>query len=98
LICASVRIGALIGGAEEGELAVLSEYGKRIGLAFQLADDILDWKKDKKNLTYPALYGLEATKKEKKRLIEEAIELLMDFGKEADPLRWIATFIGEGKW
>jgi geranylgeranyl diphosphate synthase type II len=99
LICASVKIGAIIGGAKDGELAVLSEYGMRIGFAFQLADDILDWKKDgKKSLTYPALYGLKATEEEKKRLIDEAIELLMDFGGEADPLRWIATFIGEGKW
>ena len=75
LITASVRIGAIIGGANEEQLAALSRYGQHIGLAFQITDDILDVVgdeavigkpvgSDEKNekATYPALYGLDASR------------------------------------
>src|ERR1041385_4542221 len=74
LIRASLQAGAIIAGATANELAALGEYGEKIGLAFQIADDVLDVVADKaklgkrgsdaknKKLTFPALYGLEQSR------------------------------------
>jgi len=84
LILVSVRVGAKLGGADEDSLKALTRYGERIGLAFQIADDILNvegkaallGKKTGSDLsrgkaTYPSLVGLE----ESKRRAEELVEL-----------------------
>jgi geranylgeranyl diphosphate synthase type II len=95
--------GAICGRANEAELAGLSEYGLKIGLAFQVADDILDVNasseqlgktagKDEKagKATYPAVVGLERSRELEKRLADEAVAILEPFGLKADTLRELA--------
>ena len=106
LILVSVRMGAKLGGASEETLKALTHYGERIGLAFQIADDILNvegktallGKKTGSDLsrgkaTYPALFGLEESKRRAKELVELAVKAVESFGPEAEPLREIAWFI-----
>jgi len=106
LILVSVRVGAKLGGASEDSLKALTRYGERIGLAFQIADDILNvegkaallGKKtgsdlSRKKATYPSLVGLEESKRRAKELIELAVDAIRSFGPEAEPLREIARFI-----
>jgi geranylgeranyl diphosphate synthase, type II len=108
LILASIRSGAILVGTDEDKLGKLSKYGRNIGLAFQISDDILDVVGDKELMgkkpgqdhvkgkaTYPALLGLSESKKMAEKLVEKAIEALSDFGKAAEPLRAIGTFIIE---
>ncbi|HTN44346.1 MAG TPA: farnesyl diphosphate synthase [Nitrospiria bacterium] len=110
LIRAAVRIGALLGRAGTEALSSVTAYGEKAGLAFQVADDILDLEGTEKEtgkrvrkddahrkLTYPTVVGLEASKRFADRLIREADEALASFGPEADPLRAIARFIVERK-
>lgn len=102
---ACVRSGAILSGATPSELAALSRYGAHIGLAFQIIDDILDITGDAQKLgkdvgsdlnkdkaTYPALFGLEESKKKAESLVDEALECLEEFDERADPLREIARF------
>jgi geranylgeranyl diphosphate synthase type II len=106
LILVSVRVGAKLGGASEETLKALTHYGERIGLAFQIADDILNvegktallGKKTGSDLsrgkaTYPVLLGLEESKRRAKELVELAVKAIESFGPEAEPLREIAWFI-----
>ena len=106
LILVSVRGGAKLGGADEGVLRALTRYGEGIGLAFQIADDILNvegkaallGKKTGSDLskgkaTYPSVLGLEESKKRARELVELAVEAIHSFGPEAEPLREIAWFI-----
>jgi len=110
MIRAAVRGGAVLAGADERRLQVLSEYGSSLGLAFQIADDILDVEGDRELLgketgvdsvrrkaTFPALVGLEASKKKARELVERALEAIASFDGKADPLRWIAEFVVERK-
>lgn len=93
LIESSVYTGALIGNATESQLKSLSNYGRNIGLAFQIADDILDITGDFKKATYPNLYGINKTRKILQNLKKDAISNLSIFGKKADILRDIADYI-----
>ncbi len=106
LIVASVRIGAILGGASEDSLIALTKYGERLGLAFQIIDDILDVVGDektigkpvgsdesKKKMTYPAVYGLEASRLKATELIEGALGAILDLGPEAEHLRAIALIM-----
>jgi geranylgeranyl diphosphate synthase type II len=106
LILASVRVGVKLGSGNEEALRNFTRYGERIGLAFQIADDILNvegktavlGKKtgsdlSKGKVTYPSILGLEESKKRAKELIELAIEALTSYGPEANPLREIARFV-----
>ena len=106
LILASVRLGGKLGPANEETLRMLTRYGERIGLAFQITDDILNVKGDaailgkrtgsdlaKGKATYPLLLGVEESRRRAKELMESAIEALSPIGPEADPLREIARFI-----
>jgi geranylgeranyl diphosphate synthase type II len=106
MILASVQVGARLGGAEGEALKAYVRYGERAGLAFQIADDILDVvgttevmgksagsDLSKRKATYPALVGVEQSKKRARELVDLAIEALSLFGPEADPLREIAGFI-----
>ena len=108
LIQASVRAGGIAGGATRAQLLALTRYAAKAGLAFQIADDILDVEgnieeagkatgKDiaqNKN-TYPALIGLDESKALETELVAEAIEALHEFDEGADPLRMIAGYIVE---
>jgi geranylgeranyl diphosphate synthase type II len=106
LILASVRVGVKLGSGNEEALRNFTRYGERIGLAFQIADDILNVEGNtallgkktgsdlsKGKVTYPSLLGLEESKRRAKELVELAIEALTSYGPEADPLRGIARFI-----
>ena len=107
LITASVVSGGICAGAGEGSLAALATYGNALGLAFQVVDDILDVTgsdtrlgksagKDESagKLTFPALLGLEASRRTADRLVNEALAAVEGFGGEAAPLRQLARFVG----
>ncbi len=106
LLLATVRCGGFLGGAGEPELAALTRYGKNIGLAFQVSDDVLDVVGSKETLgksagkdaaqnkvTFPALMGVENSRRYALRLAEQALSELNGFGDEADRLRELAVFI-----
>lgn len=106
LIKASVKCGALLGGAGERELAAMVRFGEAIGLAFQITDDILDIVGDSADMgksagsdqargkaTYPAVIGVEAARRRTAELLELALDSLAVFDETADPLRAIARFI-----
>ncbi len=106
LIKASVVAGALLGGAAGPQLAAITRYGEAAGLAFQIADDILDIEGTTEEIgkdagsdeargkaTYPAVMGLAAAKKEAQAMMDEALRALEIFGAEADTLRDIARYI-----
>jgi geranylgeranyl diphosphate synthase type II len=106
LILVSVRVGATLGGANEERLKALTRFGEGIGLAFQIADDILNVEGNadllgkkigsdlsRRKATYPSLLGLEESKRRAKELVTSAVEALRSFGSEAEPLREIAWFI-----
>lgn len=106
LITASVRIGAIIGGADKAQLEALTRYGKHIGLAFQITDDILDVVgdeavigkpvgSDEKNAkaTYPSLYGLEASRTMAEEQCHLAKDCLHAMPGDAAVLEYIADYI-----
>ena len=106
LIRAAVRAGALVGKAKPGQFARLDQYGAAIGLAFQVADDILDVEggtektgkragrdAELQKVTYPAAVGMANAKRKAQELLDESLTALASFGPAADPLRHIATFI-----
>lgn len=106
LILASVRTGVKLGRGDEATLKAFTKYGEKIGLAFQIADDILNVEGKaevlgkstgsdlfKKKATYPSLLGVGESKKRAEELMTSAIDALNPFGPEAEPLREIAKFI-----
>jgi geranylgeranyl diphosphate synthase type II len=108
MIAASVRVGAIIAGANESQLTALTEYARDLGLAFQIADDILDVVGDRKKLgksigkdadqekmTYVALYGLEAARKMMHETVERAKAALagLDGNGQVAPLLSLADFV-----
>lgn len=103
-----VRMGAILAGANDDKLSKLTAYADKIGLAFQIKDDILSEEGDEKVMgkpvgndremgkcTYVSQYGLDKSKEILHTLTSEAIGLLNDFGDEADFLRNLATYIAE---
>jgi len=110
MIRVSLRAGAILSGAPAAALASLSDYGRQIGLAFQIADDILNVEGDRALLgkgtgsdaargkvTFPSLLGIEASRARAKALIGEAVASLASFDERAAPLRSIALYILERK-
>jgi geranylgeranyl diphosphate synthase type II len=108
LLQVAVASGAILGGASPEEVKSCEKFALNIGLAFQVADDILDVTASTEDLgktaakdldadktTYPKLLGLEESKVEAKRLVEEAKESLASFGEKAAPLLAIADYIIE---
>ena len=106
LITASILSGAILGGGSKKEIEKLETYSKYIGLAFQVADDILNVTGDPELMgkatgtdhelnkaTYPSLLGLEESQKFAVELIEKSLNELNDFGHDAEPLRAIAGYI-----
>lgn len=103
---ASVRAGAILSGANLEQLDKLTVYAENLGLAFQIADDILDIEGDEQKLgkpvgsdmnnnkaTYPALYGLTEAKAMARHSAERATGALDLFGSEADFLRELVYFV-----
>ncbi len=110
IISASCQIGAIVAGAENDVVEKLAEYGRYLGLAFQITDDILDVTADVKELgksvgkdvrdgkaTYVSVFGLDKAKELAKNAINSAKSSLKEFGAEALMLRLLADYIGERK-
>jgi len=98
LIRAGCRIGGIVAGATEKDLQALSQYGESVGLAFQLADDVLDAEEDAGQEGPPSfvkLMGLEGCRAEASRLHKAALAALSEKGTSADPLRQLAAYTVE---
>lgn len=106
LIRASARCGGMIAGANESELAALTEYAANLGLLFQITDDLLDVTATAADLgktpgkdarsskaTYPAVYGIEATHSQLEAVHQAACEALARIDRSTNLLRSIADFI-----
>jgi geranylgeranyl diphosphate synthase type II len=110
LLRASLSAGARLGGADAVALAAIGEAGQNLGLAFQIVDDILDVEgsletlgktagsdERKQKVTYPALHGIEASRREARRFIERTKSRLGVFGARSAPLCALADFVVERK-
>jgi geranylgeranyl diphosphate synthase type II len=110
LLTASVASGGMYAGADAAQVQNLREFGMNIGLAFQIVDDVLDVTQTSEQLgktagkdtasekvTYPALFGIEASLKKADELIAKADTALDGFGKSAQTLREIAAFLVQRK-
>lgn len=105
LIETAVITGAKIGGANSKEIKKLATYGRSLGLAFQIMDDVLDIEggsamgKDagadarNKKTTYPELVGLKKSKKKAEDLTKKALKSLKELDSKANPLREIAIYL-----
>ncbi len=106
LISAAVQSGAVIGGATPEQFSSLTTYGEKIGLAFQIVDDLLNVEgtaeqlgkaagsdADRNKATYPALYGLERTRQLAEESVAEALDALAHFDEYSAPLRRLASYI-----
>src|SRR5437660_1592701 len=106
LLRASLRLGAIYAGATDPQYHALSCYGEHIGLAFQIVDDILDVEESsealgktagkdaaQQKITFPAVYGLEASRQMAQRECELAHEVLAPFGERAVRLHELADLI-----
>jgi geranylgeranyl diphosphate synthase type II len=106
LLTACIRCGAMVAGANAEQLRAMTQFGSKVGLVFQIVDDILDVTsssevlgktagKDQKvkKATYPALYGLDVSRQKARELVASALEDIRDFGGEAEALREIARFV-----
>ena len=98
----------MLAGAERDQLERLTEYGEHLGLAFQIADDILDVVGDDETMgkrsgmdterhksTYPSLVGLEEARRLADEAVASALGALEGFGSEAEPLRDLARYVVE---
>ncbi|MEM2936846.1 MAG: polyprenyl synthetase family protein, partial [Candidatus Bathyarchaeia archaeon] len=106
LIEASVVCGGRIGKADEEQLSQLRQYGRCLGLSFQIIDDVLDIEGGteigktrgadvrRKKATYPALLGVERSRELALKLTEMAVSALNGFDERADPLRELALYLG----
>ena len=110
LIVAAVKSGAIIFNARKDKIQALAEYGINVGLAFQVADDILNVEGDRElmgkktgsdaahdKLTYPSLLGLDLAKEKLAKYIDAAEASLSGFDERARPLLVIARYIMERK-
>jgi geranylgeranyl diphosphate synthase, type II len=108
LFVAAVSGGARLGGANPQQLEALRIYARALGLAFQVADDLLDVEQTTHQLgkrsqkdqargkaTYPSLLGVERSRQLARELADQASSALRDFDHRAEPLRKLATFAVE---
>jgi geranylgeranyl diphosphate synthase type II len=108
MIVTSLRSGALLAGGNTSEMDALIRYGTQIGLAFQVADDILNVEGEEKRIgkstgtdkkrgkaTFPALVGVEDSRKKGQELLTDALAAIAAFDEKAEPLRLIARHIVE---
>src|SRR5689334_5939999 len=110
LLRASLRLGAIYAGAGERQYAALSCYGEHVGLAFQIVDDILDVEESsaalgktagkdaaQHKITFPAVYGLDASRRMAQEECRRAHEVLQPFGGRAGRLHELADLIVQRK-
>lgn len=106
LLTTSVRLGAMAANANPKQLAAVSAFGRALGLAFQVIDDILDVTQTSEKLgksagkdlaakkaTYPAVFGLEKSRSEARRLTTRAHTALESLGENAATLRALADYL-----
>jgi geranylgeranyl diphosphate synthase, type II len=101
LLRASVRIGGIVGGASRGTLARLTMYGQALGLAFQIADDIMDALDEGDGrtdlvlgkATYPGALGMDAARTHARRARDAAIAAVAPLGAKADVLSALAAYV-----
>ena len=106
LLTASCRMGALLGGGNRQEVTILTGYGEKFGLAFQVTDDLLDVEGETAEMgkpagsderrgkaTYPALLGVAAARKWAQALVDQAVRNLEPLGAGAEPLAEIARYL-----
>lgn len=106
LLTAAVTAGAILGGASARQYRALQGYGEKMGLAFQVVDDLLDLQGEPRKLgkaarkdqsrgkaTYPSLYGISESQRQAESLVKEAVFCLNALDRRAAPLREIAGFI-----
>jgi len=106
LLTASCRMGAIAGGAAADVLDLVTRFGRAVGLAFQIMDDVLDVTSTPEQLgkgtakdasrgknTYPKLLGLDASRTEAERQVRAAVEALDAMGTAAEGLRTLARFV-----
>lgn len=103
---ASAVAGAIVAGASGEQLQRIRTYGQRIGLAFQIADDVLDVTSTAEQLgktpgkdvaagkaTYPALFGIEASRQKAQELVAQACQAVAGLGRGAEILDSLARFV-----
>jgi geranylgeranyl pyrophosphate synthase len=108
LLTAACRMGSVSVSASDTQLTALTSFGRYLGLAFQIMDDVLDVTASPEQMgkatgkdaqkgknTYPALLGLEQSKAEAGRQLHLGLDALSVFGSEADGLRTLARFVVE---
>ncbi len=108
LIRVSVVSGGVYSGANADDVVRLDHFGRKAGLAFQIADDVLDMTADSATLgktagkdqanekaTWPAVYGVEQSRRDAARLIEEAFAALAPYASRADGLKALARYLVE---
>ena len=106
LLKLAVRMGAILANAPQEDILQLSNFAEKIGLAFQIKDDILSEEGDQNILgkpvgndkelnksTYVSFYGLEGAKKELDKIIDEALKYLQPYGQKADFLKHLTLYI-----
>ena len=106
LITSAVRLGAIMAEASEDDIERITEFGKTLGLLFQITDDILDVEGSMKKMgkrtgldakkgkaTYPKIYGLEQTKEKAQELKKKAQEIISFYGPKAEFLKKICVYI-----
>ncbi len=110
LIRVSVVAGGVFAGATRHDEARLDRFGRKAGLAFQIVDDVLDMTVDSQHLgktagkdlatekaTWPAVYGVEQSRRDATRLIEEAFQELAPYEDRAEGLKAVARYLVERK-
>ncbi len=108
LLCASLELGALCAGADDAQRSALAAYGRRLGMVFQITDDLLDVRgeeqalgkrvgkdADRGKLTFPGLLGVEASLQEATALTAEACEQLAPLAPAAERLKALAHYVLE---
>ena len=111
ILTTSIRLGAMSANANPKQLGAITKFGRALGLAFQVIDDILDVTQTSEKLgksagkdvaaqkaTYPALIGLDKSRAEAKRLTRQAHSALSVFGAKADALHALANYLLEREY
>jgi geranylgeranyl diphosphate synthase, type II len=108
LIRVSLVSGGVYAGADADDVRRLTEFGRKAGLAFQIVDDVLDVTQDSEHLgktagkdltsdkaTWPAVFGIEASREQAQQLIAEGFEQLAPYGAAAEGLKAVARYLVE---
>jgi geranylgeranyl diphosphate synthase type II len=111
ILTTSVRLGAMVADANAKQLAAITKFGRALGLAFQVIDDILDVTQTSEKLgksagkdiaakkaTYPAVIGLGKSRAEARRLTRQAHDALSIFGRKAEALHTLANYLLEREY